>query len=105
MDERAQAWRKEGLRALAADGHRSGDTNLLRLWCPATPGLSVYLKDESNHKTGSLKHRLGRSLYEHALANGLLRPDSVVFEASSGNTAVAEAFFAQLLGLRFVAVM
>ena len=72
------------------------------------PGLrktSLYLKDESTHPTGSLKHRLARSLFLYALCNGWIGPRTAVIEASSGSTAVSEAYFARLLGLRFIAVM
>ncbi len=40
-----------------------------------------------------------------ALANGWLNPDSTVIEASSGSTAVSEAYFSRLLGVPFIAVM
>jgi cysteine synthase A len=72
---------------------------------PGWPDVDVYLKDESSHPTGSLKHRLARSLFLYALANGWLREGSTVVEASSGSTAVSEAYFARLLGLPFIAVM
>jgi cysteine synthase A len=67
--------------------------------------VAVYLKDESIHPSGSLKHRLARSLFLHALCNGDLREGMTVVEASSGSTAISEAFFARLLGLPFVAVI
>ena len=38
--------------------------------CPQRPGIDLYLKDESTHPTGSLKHRLARSLFLYALCNG-----------------------------------
>ncbi|STV55766.1 cysteine synthase B [Klebsiella pneumoniae subsp. ozaenae] len=44
-----------------ADYQRSADTHLIRLPLPAFPGIHLYLKDESSHPTGSLKHRLARS--------------------------------------------
>ena len=37
---------------------------------PHLPDVDVYLKDESTHPTGSLKHRLARSLFLYALCNG-----------------------------------
>ena len=55
--------------------------------------------------TGSLKHRLARSLFLHALVNGHIHEGTTVVEASSGSTAISEAYFARLLGLPFVAVM
>ena len=68
-------------------------------------GISVYLKDESTHPTGSLKHRLARSLILYGICNGLIGRDTTLVEASSGSTAVSEAYFARLLNLRFIAVM
>ena len=65
----------------------------------------LYLKDESTHITGSLKHRLARSLFLYALCNGWIGEHTTVIEASSGSTAVSEAYFAALLGLPFIAVM
>jgi cysteine synthase A len=52
-----------------------------------------------------LKHRLARSLFLYALANGWLHRGSTVVEASSGSTAISEAYFARLLDLPFVAVV
>src|SRR5690606_9491432 len=60
---------------------------------------------ESVHPTGSLKHRLARSLFLYALYNGWIGPDTTIVEASSGSTAGSEAYFARMLGLPFVAVM
>ena len=37
---------------------------------PAAWGIDLYLKDESTHPTGSLKHRLARSLFLYGLCNG-----------------------------------
>ena len=72
---------------------------------PEGLGVDLYLKDESTHPTGSLKHRLARSLFLYALCNGWIRAGTTVVEASSGSTAVSEAYFARMLGLPFVAVM
>jgi cysteine synthase A len=67
--------------------------------------VELYLKDETTHITGSLKHRLARSLFLYALCNGWIDENTTIIEASSGSTAVSEAYFAALLGLRFIAVM
>lgn len=98
-------WVAEAIHRIDADFNRSADTHLIPLALPAFAGIDVYFKDESSHPTGSLKHRLARSLFLYALANGWLREGSTVVEASSGSTAVSEAYFARLLGLPFVAVM
>ena len=65
----------------------------------------LYLKDESTHPTGSLKHRLARSLFLYGLCNGDISKGTSVVEASSGSTAISEAYFARLLGLPFIAVV
>ena len=100
-------WTHRALALIAADHCRSADTHLIALPLPAwqARGIDLYLKDESTHPTGSLKHRLARSLFLYALCNGWLREGTTVVEASSGSTAVSEAYFARLLGLPFVAVM
>ncbi|MCO6180872.1 PLP-dependent cysteine synthase family protein [Ciceribacter sp. RN22] len=90
---------------LQNDGRRSADTHLLKPLFPGLKGISIYLKDESTHPTGSLKHRLARSLFLYGICNGKIHQGTTLVEASSGSTAVSEAYFAQLLGLRFIAVM
>jgi cysteine synthase A len=102
-DERAWATRAIGL--VEADANRSADTHLLPFPLPGAWGVDLYLKDESSHPTGSLKHRLARSLFLYALVNGWIGPRTSVVEASSGSTAVSEAYFARMLGLPFIAVM
>lgn len=98
-------WANAAIEKLEADAARSSDTHLFPLRLPATPNVHLYLKDESTHLTGSLKHRLARSLFLYALCNNRIGPNTPVVEASSGSTAVSEAYFSQLLGLRFLAVM
>ncbi len=101
------AWVSQAIERIQADYQRSADTHLIAL--PLQPytaaGIDLYFKDESTHPTGSLKHRLARSLFLYALCNGWVNEGTTVVEASSGSTAVSEAYFARLLGLPFVAVM
>lgn len=104
-----RSWTDDAIRLIQADARRSADTHLLRYPLPSAWGgdadVALYLKDESTHITGSLKHRLARSLFLYALCNGWIGEGTTVVEASSGSTAVSEAYFAALLGLPFVAVM
>ncbi|WP_415763449.1 PLP-dependent cysteine synthase family protein [Pseudomonas sp. CP4] len=98
-------WAREAIRIIEADFQRSADTHLIPLPLPGFAGIELYFKDESSHPTGSLKHRLARSLFLYALCNGWLKPGAPVIEASSGSTAISEAYFARMLGLPFIAVM
>ncbi|MDZ8170772.1 PLP-dependent cysteine synthase family protein [Microbacterium xanthum] len=104
MSERSE-WVVDAIHLLEADANRTSDTHLHVFPLPAEWGIDLYLKDESVHPTGSLKHRLARSLILYGLVNGEVGPDTVLVEASSGSTAVSEAYFARMLGLRFVTVV
>ena len=98
-------WNNEAVRLIEADFNRTSDTHLILHRFLAGPDISVYFKDESSHPTGSLKHRLARSLFLYALCNDWIGPNTTIIEASSGSTAVSEAYFAKMLGLRFIAVV
>jgi cysteine synthase A len=100
-----RAWTAEAVRRIEADRARSADTHLLRMHFAGFPGVDIYFKDESTHPTGSLKHRLARSLFLCALCDGRLGPGQIVIDASSGSTAISEAYFARLLDLPYIAVM
>jgi cysteine synthase A len=102
-------WVDNAVRLIEADARRSADTHLLRYplpsaWC-SRADVELYLKDETTHITGSLKHRLARSLFLYGLCNGWIGENTTLIEASSGSTAVSEAYFAAMLGLPFIAVM
>ena len=66
----SRAWADEAVRRIEADANRSADTHLHAFPLPADWGIDLYLKDESVHPTGSLKHRLARSLFLYGLCNG-----------------------------------
>ena len=100
-----RAWVCEAMNKIAAEFTRSSDTHLLKVQHSCFSPHTLYLKDESTHPTGSLKHRLARSLFLYGLANGHIRQGTPIVEASSGSTAISEAYFARLLGLEFTAVI
>ena len=100
-----RGWVLEALRRLDAEYDRTADTHLHQFPLPASFGVDLYVKDESAHPTGSLKHRLARSLILYGLCNGWITEGTTLVEASSGSTAVSEAYFARLLDLPFVAVL
>ena len=93
-------WVDWAVARLHADARRSADTHLLRLPTPVSSPVDIYVKDESTHPTGSLKHRLARSLFLYTICNGDIDRGSTVVEASSGSTAISEAYFARSSGCR-----
>ncbi|WP_295895490.1 PLP-dependent cysteine synthase family protein [uncultured Bartonella sp.] len=101
----SREWLKKAIEIIEAEINRSADTHLIRYDLPKSCGITLYLKDESCHPTGSLKHRLARSLFLYSLCNGKIGPKTTIVEASSGSTAVSEAYFAKLIGVPFVTVI
>src|SRR5262249_16993885 len=79
--ETRRAWNSEAIRRIEADYNRSADTHLILQTFLAHPNITIYFKDESSHPTGSLKHRLARSLFLYALSNDWIGPDTTVIEA------------------------
>jgi cysteine synthase A len=105
VQQLSETWLQKAIGIIEADFNRSSDTHLIKLEIPFTDKIQLYFKDESFHPTGSLKHRLARSLFLYALTSGWVKEGTTVIEASSGSTAVSEAYFAKMLGLPFIAVM
>jgi threonine synthase len=98
-------WVRAAIKLMWQDRSMAGITPLVRLQVPFNPGISIYLKNEAKSPTGSLKHRVAWALIMGALVDGKIGPQTRLYEASSGNTAIGEAYFARLLGLPFTAVM
>jgi cysteine synthase A len=98
-------WVVGAIGKIEADIARSADTHLIPMSVPGMPGIAIYLKDETTHLTGSLKHRLARSLFLYALSSGYIHEGTTVVEASSGSTAISEAYFARLIGVPYIAVV
>ena len=101
----SRQWVTRALSLIAADANRSADTHLHIFPLSVDHGIDLYLKDESVHPTGSLKHRLARSLVLYGLVNGEILENTTLVDATSGSTAISEAYFAHMLHLPFIAVM
>lgn len=104
-DERARAWVSRAIDLLLADRAAEPPTPLLEFPLAGPPGTALYLKDESRRPSGSLKHGPARDLFLDALRGGEIVPGTPLFEATSGNMAVAQAYFARVLGLAYTAVV
>ncbi len=100
-----RAFVREALAYLRRDADTAEATPMHRFSLPDHPGIDLLVKDESAHPTGSLKHRLARSLLINGLVNGRITRNTPIIEASSGSTAISEAYYCRELGLDFVAVM
>ncbi len=98
-------WIGERVARLCREAAGAADTPLLPLAPPAFANTALFLKDETRHASGSLKHRLARSLFLYALCNHELLPGRPAVDASSGSTAISEAWFARLLEVPYVAVL
>ncbi|GAA5156412.1 2,3-diaminopropionate biosynthesis protein SbnA [Pseudonocardia eucalypti] len=67
-------------------------------------GHSLYLKCEGFNFAGSIKLKAARAMVEAAERDGLLTPDTVLLESSSGNLGVALAMVAASKGYSFLCV-
>jgi cysteine synthase A len=83
-----------------------GNTPLIRL-NRLTKGLraTVLVKLESFNPMSSVKDRIGVAMINSAEEAGLIRPDTIILEPTSGNTGIALAMVAAARGYRITLVM
>jgi cysteine synthase A len=67
-------------------------------------GHSLYLKVEGMNFAGSVKLKAATEMVDGAERDGVLKPDSVIIESSSGNLGVALAMISASRGYEFVCV-
>ncbi len=67
--------------------------------------ISVYTKLEKANPAGSIKDRIALAMIEDAEAKGILKPESIIIEPTSGNTGVGLALVAAVKGYKIILVM
>ena len=85
-----------------------GDTPLVRLprlSAAIKPKAEVLAKLEFFNPLASVKDRIGVAMIEYLEAKGLLKPGSLLFDPTSGNTGIALAFVAAAKGYKLTLVM
>ena len=83
-----------------------GETPVIKLNRMLGAGQAeVYVKLEGFNPGGSIKDRPGLYMIEKAEARGLLKKDSIILEATSGNTGIGLAMAASIKGYRILIVM
>ena len=83
-----------------------GHTPLVRLHRMVSPGSAeVLVKFEALNVGGSIKTRTAYNMILEAERDGLLKPDSVIVEPTSGNQGIGLALVGAVRGYRTVIVM
>jgi cysteine synthase B len=83
-----------------------GNTPLIRLKrLPGSTTNTILVKLEGNNPAGSVKDRPALSMIRRAEARGTIKPGDTLIEATSGNTGIALAMAAAMMGYRMVLVM
>src|SRR2546425_54383 len=68
-------------------------------------GVSLYAKCEFLNPSGSVKDRLAKCVLLDAERRGVLRPDSIILECTSGNTGIALSMVGAAMGYRVTILM
>jgi cysteine synthase B len=84
-----------------------GNTPLVRLqrMLPEGSSNTVLLKLEGNNPAGSVKDRPALSMIQRAEERGDINPGDILIEATSGNTGIALAMAAAIMGYRMILIM
>lgn len=72
---------------------------------PINPKVKIFGKLEGNNPGGSVKDRAAYGMIKGALDRGDIAPGDKLVEATSGNTGIALAMIAQLMGLDMTLIM
>jgi len=82
-----------------------GFTPLVRINRLGPPQATILAKIEARNPCGSIKDRIAKAMIEDAEERGLIRPDTVVIEPTSGNTGIGLACICAARGYRLILTM
>jgi S-sulfo-L-cysteine synthase (O-acetyl-L-serine-dependent) len=83
-----------------------GNTPLLELTrIPENKDVTIYAKLEGDNPGGSVKDRAAYGMIKGALDRGDIKPGNKLVEATSGNTGIALAMIARVMGLDMTLIM
>lgn len=83
-----------------------GNTPLVRLQrLPGQTSNALLVKLEGNNPAGSVKDRPAYNMIYQAQFRGEIKPGDTLIEATSGNTGIALAMVAAMLGYRMILIM
>ncbi|MEZ5479489.1 MAG: cysteine synthase CysM [Thiolinea sp.] len=83
-----------------------GNTPLVRLQrLPGQTSNTILAKLEGNNPAGSVKDRPALNMIRAAAARGDIKPGDTLIEATSGNTGIALAMAAAIMGYRMILLM
>lgn len=81
-----------------------GDTPLIPLRFEPE-GITLHVKCEFLNPSGSIKDRLAKHVLTDAHERGLLQPDSIILECTSGNTGIALSMVGAAMGYKVAILM
>jgi len=83
-----------------------GNTPIIELSkIPTNKNVTLYAKLEGNNPGGSVKDRAAYGMISGALSRGEIKPGDHLVEATSGNTGIALAMIAKVMGLDITLIM
>ena len=82
-----------------------GNTPLIQLPYFSPEGKEIYAKLEGTNPGGSIKDRIALEIIQVAEYEGILNPDSIIIEATSGNTGIGLAMVCAVKGYRCIIAM
>lgn len=82
-----------------------GNTPMVKINNMDTGVCNLFLKLESANPGGSIKDRIGLSMINEAEKSGLIRPGSILVEATAGNTGLGLALVAIAKGYKLILII